>query len=118
MARPIVVSEFLLDADERLDDYVFDFAHNPVGVLSVLLQALQNFLERPFVACVVIYAFSRFEIVAFFINCVVGEVHEEIVEFILFAGRVEGLEFMCCKSDQTFFIEENFERLTTQHEYV
>ena len=83
LARTIVVHQVVLDRDKRLDDHVFYFSHDLVGVKAVAFETLKYLGERTLVGRRIFHALRLLKIFVFFVDSVVGEVHIQIIQRVL-----------------------------------
>ena len=110
--------QLLLNRDEGLDDDVLDFTHEEVGVSVFFLESLEDFLEGPFVAGVIVHTFCHLEAIVILVDSVVSKMHEEIVELILVSIRWQWLVLVSGKPHDSISVQEDLERVTAEHHHV
>ena len=63
-------------------------------------------------------ALSCPKLFALFVDGVVREVHEEVIEVVLITFGIEWLEFLCSKSNETLLVQKNLQWLATEDKNV
>ena len=80
LARPVRMWESGLYGTDGFNDCVLDILHDSIRVMTHLFQVSEHEGERPLVSKVILVAtFVLYEVGSSLIDCIVGEMHEEVV---------------------------------------